>query len=115
YTISDKRMWKATYSPINQQLLTHFEWDDISFLYDSKLDKINFSAEYFIECDEVDDIYIFNYKKPSFSESTEGKKEKRPVLMKNMDGIFTTLNLEGRTGVNPAIDYILYDVIRRIL
>jgi len=113
YSMSDKRMWKATYCPINQSLLNGYNWDDLSYLYDSCSDKINFTAEYFIQCEKQDEVFVYNYKKPSFGESALGKKEKRPVLMKNTDGIFTTLNLKGRTGVNPVIDRVLYDVIRR--
>jgi hypothetical protein len=115
YEMSDRRMWKATYCPINQSLLPGYRWDDLSFLYDSDTDKINFVAEYFIQCDKVEKMYVFNYKKPAFGESAEGRKEKRPVLMHNEDGIFTTLNLKGRVGVNPVSDKILYDVVRGLL
>ena len=108
-------MWKATYCPINQSLLPSYRWDDLSFLYDSDTDKINYVSEYFIQCDKVEKMYVFNYKKPAFGESAERRKEKRPVLMHNEDGIFTTLNLKGRVGVNPVSDKILYDVVRGLL
>ncbi|HOD92458.1 MAG TPA: glycoside hydrolase family 2 TIM barrel-domain containing protein [Clostridia bacterium] len=115
YVISDKRMWKATYCPINQSILTEYEWDDLSFIYDSNSDKINYAAECFIQCENQEEVYVFSYKKPSFSESIKGSKEKRPILMLNKDGIFTTLNLIGRTGFNPIIDKLLYDVTRKLL
>lgn len=115
YEMSDKRMWKATYCPINQSILSEYKWDDLSYLYDSRSDKINFVAEYFIQCEKQDEMYVFSYKKPSFGESAKGKKEKRPILMHNGDGIFTTLNLEGRIGINPVLDKLLNDVVRRLI
>lgn len=61
-------------------LLPGYRWDDLSFLYDSDTDKINFVAEYFIQCDKVEKMYVFNYKKPAFGESAEGRKEKDRYL-----------------------------------
>ncbi len=123
YTLSDKRMWKATYSPINLSIFKDHLWDDLSFLYDQKEDKINFTAEYFVDFEQVDgtedkqcqpyEQYVFSYKKPLFTESAFGKKEKRSVFMKNQDGYFTSLNLRGRIGVNPALDMILYQALTR--
>ena len=60
-------------------------------------------------------VYVFSYKKPSFSESIKGSKEKRPILMLNKDGYFSQINLIGRTGFNPIIDKLLYDVTRKLL
>jgi hypothetical protein len=112
FTMNDKRMWKATYSPINRVLLKGYKWDDMSFLYDTNSDKINFTAEYYVECEQKTEPYVFAYKKPSFFETVTGKKEKLPVMTSLEEGIFTTLCLDGRTGYNPILDKIIYDAVR---
>jgi hypothetical protein len=113
--MSDKRMWKATYSPINRGLLKGYKWDDLSFLYDGNTDKINFSAEYFVDSEQKAEAYVFAYRKPSFYETVAGRKEKLPVMTTLDEGIFTTLCMDGRTGYNPILDKIINDAARGIV
>jgi hypothetical protein len=112
--MNDKRMWKATYSPINREILKGYEWDDLSFLYDSNSDKISYTAEYFVDSEQRAEPYVFAYRKPSFFETVAGRKEKLPVMTSLDEGIFTTLCMDGRTGYNPILDKIIRDAARGV-
>jgi hypothetical protein len=57
---------------------------------------------------------FFHIKKPSFGETAKGKKRKKAYIDAHGDGIFTTLILKGRIGIN-LFRQLLNDVVRRFI
>lgn len=54
---------------------------------------------------------VFGYEKPSFGKTTSGSKKKLPVAGWIGENRFLAAETEGRTGLNPALDGLMTDLL----
>ena len=77
-----------------------------SYWYNNDRDFIDHVAEYYID-DEDMEVWAHGYEKPAWGGTTTGRKKKLPVAAAKGDNVFISLETNGRSGVNPALDRLV--------
>lgn len=81
-----------------------------SYWYNKDKDFIDHAAEYFVEGKNLEE-FAFGYEKPSWGNRVSGNKRHLPVAAIKNKNIFISLETNGRSGVNPALDKLILKLL----
>lgn len=81
-----------------------------SYWYNKDKDYIDHVAEYYIDGEDIEE-FVFGYEKPSWGNRVSGKKKHLSVAAVKDRNVFISLETNGRSGVNPALDKLILQIL----